>query len=308
MPPKIAPYNHRAILTQETSDLIDIIALTLYQNIQSNQKNAHHPLTVFCSAAIPQISINDYFKRCAKHLDFSEENFIYMMIYLQRYLNRVKTDFLHAYNLHRLSISVLLIVQKYICDTPFNNRSCAYIAGINIKELNQLEIEILAALNFDLNVNPKEYLQIKKYIVAIAIQEEKKCGKKYCLSFSQEDEAQLQQRLIDDRYICPEAVIITEESEPNSDTDLANAPKIAASMAASVSDVATAKNEPIQATLEQKKPSSLSRSFFSAPAKMTLEEYSKQERDKTKIKEHDYATEPQTSHYSSTSLGIRYTE
>lgn len=216
MPPIIKTTLNSPRLSQEMLDLIDLVSTVLLKNIELNKRITPY-MTLYCSANIPAVSINDYFKQMAKALKFKEDNFIYLLNYFTRYFNADKIDFLHSFNVHRLALALLLVIQKYLSDRPYNNKDLAFVGGVKLEEVNQLEIEILADLTFDLYLSRKDYLCTKKYLADLARQEEKKYGRNLLVSFSQEEESELVQLHIDERYISPEAehflILESDDSE-----------------------------------------------------------------------------------------------
>jgi len=160
----------------------------------------------FCSETIPPLHLSHYLKRCVDHLDFDEANFIYMMIYLERYFQNTRHDFINGFNIHRLAFTLLRLGHKLMDDLQLEPRAYSKVGGILSKELNQLEIEALCQLHFELFISERKYLEVKKYLASFAREVEKLGGKKYLVSFSPEDEAQLEQARKSEHYIAPDAL------------------------------------------------------------------------------------------------------
>lgn len=57
-------------------------------------------------------------------------------------------------NIYRLLLTGLLVCSKFVDDRHYSNASCAKLVSMDIKEMNKLEIEFLAIVNFNLHMQP----------------------------------------------------------------------------------------------------------------------------------------------------------
>lgn len=55
----------------------------------------------------------------------------------------------------------LLLASKYHDDLYFNNKTFAFVGGITPRELNELELHLLAAIDFDMYINPEDFAEYK---------------------------------------------------------------------------------------------------------------------------------------------------
>ena len=58
---------------------------------------------------------------------------------------------------YRLILTSVTIAHKYYDDIYYNNRVIAELGGISVQELNQLEVEFLSKINFNIHVEGEEY-------------------------------------------------------------------------------------------------------------------------------------------------------
>jgi len=114
------------------------------------------PATRFKALRRPQITITAYLKRIAKFSHCSEECFVLALIYIDRIIR--SHDFLvNSYNVHRLVIASVMVAAKFFDDQYFNNAQYGRVGGVSSQEINQLEIEFLFMINFELFVDKKIY-------------------------------------------------------------------------------------------------------------------------------------------------------
>lgn len=58
---------------------------------------------------------------------------------------------------YRLILTAVLLASKFFNDVFFGNHFVAYVGGIHLQELNQLEVEFVRLLGWKLWVDPEEY-------------------------------------------------------------------------------------------------------------------------------------------------------
>jgi len=103
----------------------------------------------FNAVAPPEISIEDYLFRIVKYTPCSKECFLLAMIYIDRLVQR--THFrLTSFNVHRILITGVMIASKLVDDNTQTNRYYSHVGGVAVQELNNLEIEFLCLLSYDL--------------------------------------------------------------------------------------------------------------------------------------------------------------
>jgi len=119
---------------------------------------ARQAVTVFDSSTVPPITINKYLMRLSANFRCSDATFLAALIMVDRLLEcnggRVP---LTMRNVHRIFLASLVVAAKYHEDLVYSNRHYAKAGGVHVREVNRLEREVLAALDFDLRVQPEQY-------------------------------------------------------------------------------------------------------------------------------------------------------
>jgi len=132
-----------------------VVAYHLTHLVSINDKFEETP-TPFNAQQPPDISVNDYLARIIKYTPCSAECYILALIFIDRIIEkkRIRVDSL---NVHRFLLLSVMISSKILDDTTYNNRYYSHVGGLNIKELNMLECELLVLLEYNLNVTPKSF-------------------------------------------------------------------------------------------------------------------------------------------------------
>ena len=98
-------------------------------------------ITLFDSIEAPGINIKDYLLRIHKYASCSDACYIYAFIYIDRMINNNSNLVINNYNVHRIILAAILIAIKFLDDSYGNNVIYSKIGGIQLAELNSLEIE-----------------------------------------------------------------------------------------------------------------------------------------------------------------------
>jgi hypothetical protein len=128
----------------------------------SNPKPNHnsHLLTRYHSRSPPQISINSYLSRLSKFNHFNCATLLTTIYYIDLLSHNYKPYFtLNSWTIHRFLLVASMISQKSMEDFFFTNDHYAKVGGININELNCLELDFLYRINWKCipvkNINEK---------------------------------------------------------------------------------------------------------------------------------------------------------
>lgn len=115
---------------------------------------------IYSCKTIPSMSVCHYLCRLHRYTQSkTQEIYIAMLIYIDRYLAINKgLDFLNPYNVHRLILLSLLLAIKFLDDRHANSqgndnylqKQVARVGGIPLSELNDLEVDFFAKVNFNL--------------------------------------------------------------------------------------------------------------------------------------------------------------
>lgn len=115
-----------------------------------NQRN----LSVFDSAVIPNISIQNYLTRIMRFSRTSSRSLIMSLAYLDRITNRRENNItLTRHNVHRLILTAIMLAAKFYDDIHYDNNTWSRIGGINANEINRLETNFLELIEYNLNIN-----------------------------------------------------------------------------------------------------------------------------------------------------------
>ncbi|KAG0097722.1 hypothetical protein BGZ93_002114 [Podila epicladia] len=67
---------------------------------------------------------------------------------------------INSFNIHRLLITTVMVAAKFTSDLFYSNARYAKVGGLNLPELNQLELEFLFTSKFELNVKVDEIQRV----------------------------------------------------------------------------------------------------------------------------------------------------
>ncbi|PIA18549.1 cyclin-domain-containing protein [Coemansia reversa NRRL 1564] len=125
-------------------------------------------ITPFHSRVVPSISVHDYLQRIAKFVCLENDTLLAVLVYLDRIgraqIHRPSLS-LSPFNIHRLVITAIIIAHKFNSDIFFNNARYAKVGGIPLGEMNQLELEMLFLMKFDLKVDVIELEHVGKWLI-----------------------------------------------------------------------------------------------------------------------------------------------
>ncbi|KAJ2522534.1 cyclin-like protein interacting with PHO85 [Coemansia sp. RSA 1939] len=126
-------------------------------------------ITPFHSRTIPSISAHDYLYRVSKYVGLENDSVLAVLVYL----DRITRSQIHRpslaispYNIHRLILSAIVVAHKFNSDIFLNNVRYSKVGGIPLAELNQLELELLFMIKFDLKVDSVELQHLGEWVMA----------------------------------------------------------------------------------------------------------------------------------------------
>lgn len=141
--------------------LLVLIAALLDETVENNDNTMYvSGLPSFESNIACPIKASDYMNRIVQYTMCSACCIIVAVVYLERLKKVVGPRtrvYLHSYNIQRLFAVAVMLAAKYLDDLHFDNKHWAEVAGIQLHELNRLELEMLFELCFDLGISRKEY-------------------------------------------------------------------------------------------------------------------------------------------------------
>ncbi|KAJ2493063.1 cyclin-like protein interacting with PHO85 [Coemansia sp. RSA 2050] len=119
----------------------------------------HTSLTLFHARSVPTIDLETYLSRIVKYCPCQSEVFLGLIVYMQQMIDRCARRRLpftvDAFSIHRLVITGVAIASKWFSDVFFTNSRYAKVGGLSVAELNNLELQFLSIIDFDLGIQPE---------------------------------------------------------------------------------------------------------------------------------------------------------
>lgn len=103
----------------------------------------------FDSDSVPNLSLSEYLDRLVRYMKLELTHLRFAAHYLDKFVARNNTR-LCCSNVHRLVAAACLISVKFLEDVTHTNTYYSCVVGLELRELNLLEIEFLSGLNFEL--------------------------------------------------------------------------------------------------------------------------------------------------------------
>ncbi|KAJ2784256.1 cyclin-like protein interacting with PHO85 [Coemansia javaensis] len=126
-------------------------------------------VTPFHSRAVPKISVREYLERVARFVFLENDALLAVLVYLDRIAAAQPHRPALApspFNVHRLIITAIVIAHKFNSDIFFNNARYSKVGGIPLAEMNQLELEMLFLVRFDLKVDAAELQHVGAWLMS----------------------------------------------------------------------------------------------------------------------------------------------
>lgn len=121
-------------------------------------------LTRFHSRSPPGISIKEYLDRIERYTCPNRICFLLILNYIDRICKNLINFTICSLTVHRFCITSVMIGSKFMCDSFYSNSRYAKVGGISLAELNLLEREFLAAIDYRLVTSIEE---LNKYYVSL---------------------------------------------------------------------------------------------------------------------------------------------
>ncbi|CAN6236982.1 unnamed protein product [Urochloa humidicola] len=126
--------------------------------------------SAFRGKAPPAIPVRRYAERIYRYAGCSPACFVVAYVYLDRLArgghgqdddegegDAAAVVGVDSYSVHRLLITAVMVAAKFMDDKHYNNAYFARVGGVEVAEMNGLELELLFALRFRLNVTPDTF-------------------------------------------------------------------------------------------------------------------------------------------------------
>lgn len=151
--------NNVPLIIHILSDLFQGTANRNNKLAVSQQQQRHPPQTAkaFSGQVRPTISIHRYLERIFYNTDCSSCCYAIAFIYVDRFLHLNPSVTIDSFNAHRFLITAILTSVKFMDGSNYGNPHFANMGGISVSEMNELEVDFLFGLRFNLNVKPTTY-------------------------------------------------------------------------------------------------------------------------------------------------------
>ena len=111
----------------------------------------------FFHSMVPSpMSIGTYLERVAAFTMCSGESLILALIYLDRIVKYNPEFVINSHSIHRLLLTSVVVATKFHDDHLFKNSFYARVGGVELQELNFLEREFLAMIQYDVALGIEE--------------------------------------------------------------------------------------------------------------------------------------------------------
>lgn len=129
--------------------------------------------SVFHALEAPCITPIEYLKRLARYSFCSTSVFVAAFLYLDRIAKVSDMKLvINSLSLHRLLLTAVLLATKVVDDVLYDNAHFAKVGGLDVKELNMLEIDMLKLLKFKLFITQEEFEEFEMKVLAEALSSE----------------------------------------------------------------------------------------------------------------------------------------
>lgn len=116
--------------------------------------------TSFKSCRVPSISLGAYISRIIRSKLMSTQSLIVAIMYLKRFIDNTEVGFFNYLTVHRIVLIAILIASKYVDDELYTNKDYARLGGIDLENMNSMELEFLFRVGFSLYIEQGEYNQL----------------------------------------------------------------------------------------------------------------------------------------------------
>lgn len=113
--------------------------------------------SVFHALQPPSITPAEYLQRLARYSFCSRSVFVAAFYYLDRVAMQGVDLTVTSLSVHRLLLTAVLLATKYFDDVLYDNAHFAKVGGLDVQELNMLELDMLKVLDFRLHINVRDF-------------------------------------------------------------------------------------------------------------------------------------------------------
>jgi hypothetical protein len=125
--------------------------------------------TPFHALEPPAIAPADYLARLARYAFCSRSVFVAAVLYLDMAADAAPELAVTSLTVHRLLVTAVVVATKSFDDVLYDNAHFAKVGGLDLCELNALELEFLRVLRFGVHVSRARFAQAEAALVAEAL-------------------------------------------------------------------------------------------------------------------------------------------
>jgi hypothetical protein len=126
--------------------------------------------TPFHALEAPSISPSDYLVRLTRYSFCSRSVFVAAFVYLDRVAALYPILAPTPLNVHRLLVTTVLLATKSFDDILYDNAHFAKVGGLDLAELNALELDMLHRLSFRMHITHEEFAKFEQKLVKSVLQ------------------------------------------------------------------------------------------------------------------------------------------
>jgi len=142
---------------KEADSYYIIISSVLTQLIaKGDEMKSTHKYFRSSSGNLPPFSIERYVSRLITHAPCDKGCFLAALLYMDR-LSEYADFVFNSKNIHRAYLVSLLLAAKFFHDQPYNNGAFASVGGVSLQELNTMELNFLAMVDYRVSVTQWEF-------------------------------------------------------------------------------------------------------------------------------------------------------
>uniref|UniRef100_A0A0E0KVK2 Cyclin n=1 Tax=Oryza punctata TaxID=4537 RepID=A0A0E0KVK2_ORYPU len=115
-------------------------------------------------APAPRIGVAQYLERVHRYAGLEPECYVVAYAYVDMAAHRRPAAAVASRNVHRLLLACLLVASKVLDDFHHNNAFFARVGGVSNAEMNKLELELLAVLDFEVMLSHRVYELYREHL------------------------------------------------------------------------------------------------------------------------------------------------
>ncbi len=147
------------IISEEKKKISKSISTILNELIElSKTQKFQEQKDIFDTNVIPNMTLYEYINRIISYSDCEENTLISALIYIDRIAKKKSITYLNVY---KLVFTSILISIKYNEDEIYKNDFYSQIAGVSLRELNQMEYEFFFLVDFNIYINESIFMKYK---------------------------------------------------------------------------------------------------------------------------------------------------